>query len=122
MPGSTSPAYAGRQLPAGDGGRDAEGWQLSITTATGCTSATTASPLTTASARPVTSSFTTTAARSARRDRSTATPSLWELFDLHEDPHELHNIYNSAEAAHCQEALHAELDRLMERYGDTPAS
>ena len=48
------------------------------------------------------------------------TEPYWELFDLDEDPNELRNLYDAPEVADCQAALHAELDRLMTVYGDTP--
>jgi arylsulfatase A-like enzyme len=49
------------------------------------------------------------------------TEPYWELFDLEADPHELRNIHGAPKVAGVQAALHAELGRLMERYGDTPA-
>jgi arylsulfatase A-like enzyme len=49
------------------------------------------------------------------------TDPYWELFDLGADPCELVNIYGEPEHAATQAALHAELDLLMRRYGDTPA-
>jgi arylsulfatase A-like enzyme len=48
------------------------------------------------------------------------TDPCWELFDLDADPSELLNIYGSPEVAEHQAALHAELDRLMRHYGDSP--
>ena len=50
------------------------------------------------------------------------TEPYWELFDLETDQNELHNLYGSPEVSDCQAALHAELDRLMEVYGDTPVN
>jgi arylsulfatase A-like enzyme len=44
----------------------------------------------------------------------------WELYDLVNDPNELHNAYGDpAQASHLPR-LHTELDRLQRRYGDTP--
>ncbi len=38
----------------------------------------------------------------------------WELFDLEEDPHELHNVYDNQIYAHVQNRLHQELNRLRQ--------
>ncbi|MAE68148.1 MAG: sulfatase [Phycisphaeraceae bacterium] len=42
----------------------------------------------------------------------------WELFDLGADPNELRNVYDNPRYAEVQQALHHELDRLREKYGD----
>jgi len=41
----------------------------------------------------------------------------WELYDLQEDPHELHNIYSTADPA-LIDSLKAELLKLQEQYND----
>jgi len=118
--GSTSPASCRASATGGDGGRDAEGWQLSITTATGCTRR----PRVAAHygiARPVTSSFTTTAARSARRDRSTATPSPTGSCSISTRTRTSPQHLQLGEAAHCQ-GHSTPSSTVLERYGDTPAS
>jgi arylsulfatase A-like enzyme len=50
------------------------------------------------------------------------TEQYWELFDLDADPNELRNIHGDPACAEVQASLHAELDRLMEKYGDTPVA
>jgi len=42
----------------------------------------------------------------------------WELYDLKEDPHEMHNIYDNAENASLVEDLKARLLKLQEQYDD----
>ncbi|HEV2128659.1 MAG TPA: sulfatase [Thermomicrobiales bacterium] len=49
------------------------------------------------------------------------TEQYWELFDLEADPKELNNVYGKPDYTEVQEALHAELARLRQRYGDTDA-
>jgi arylsulfatase A-like enzyme len=44
----------------------------------------------------------------------------WELFDLVNDPNELHNVYGQPAYAAAQAAARAELDRLQKKYGDKP--
>jgi arylsulfatase A-like enzyme len=43
----------------------------------------------------------------------------WELFDLDKDPHELRNVYGSAEYRGVTADLKAELQRLRKQYRDT---
>lgn len=43
----------------------------------------------------------------------------WELFDLQEDPHELNNVYDNPAYAGIVADLKIELERLMEKYGDS---
>ena len=47
-------------------------------------------------------------------------PKEWELFDCHEDPLELINIYNDAKYADVVRELRALLNRKMLEIGDTP--
>ena len=42
----------------------------------------------------------------------------WELYDLLEDPHEMHNIYGKPESEKIQISLKKELLRLKQLYGD----
>ena len=42
----------------------------------------------------------------------------WELYDLQNDPSELHNLYGKPEYAVEQQRLRKELVRLQEQYGD----
>ncbi len=42
----------------------------------------------------------------------------WELFDLHEDPRELHSVYDEPAYADVRRALQAELERLRRLCGD----
>ena len=42
----------------------------------------------------------------------------WELYDLEQDPDELHNVYGDPAYAGPRSELKAELVRLTERYGD----
>ena len=44
----------------------------------------------------------------------------WELFDLEDDPHELHNVYGDSAYAPVVAELTAELARLQAELGDTP--
>lgn len=44
----------------------------------------------------------------------------WELFDLVNDPEELHNRYHDPDFAEVREEMRAELHRLMAELGDTP--
>lgn len=44
---------------------------------------------------------------------------IWELYDLENDPNELHNIYNEPEHSELIKELKAEIDRLQQQYGDT---
>jgi arylsulfatase A-like enzyme len=43
----------------------------------------------------------------------------WELYDLKNDPDELHNIYNDPAQADVIKQLKAELSRLRAEYKDT---
>ncbi|MDE6624115.1 MAG: sulfatase [Alistipes sp.] len=43
---------------------------------------------------------------------------VWELYDLQEDPTEMHNIYGLPGTERIAEELHAELKRLQRQYGD----
>ena len=45
----------------------------------------------------------------------------WELYDLQEDPHELHNRFGDPACAGAQEEMLGELVRLQRQYGDTLA-
>lgn len=49
-----------------------------------------------------------------------ANPVEWELFDLIEDPLEVHNIYGTPEASEITAELRAELRRLQNAVGDEP--
>ncbi|KAF0095099.1 MAG: sulfatase [Puniceicoccaceae bacterium 5H] len=44
----------------------------------------------------------------------------WELYDLQEDPHEMHNVYDDPAYAGVRETMHQELTRLQQQYGDSP--
>ncbi len=43
----------------------------------------------------------------------------WELYDLKNDPEEMHNIYNDPQNADVIKELKAELARLRTQYKDT---
>ncbi len=43
----------------------------------------------------------------------------WELFDLKKDPNEMTSVYGDPAYAATQKELHAELDRLQKKLGDT---
>ena len=43
----------------------------------------------------------------------------WELYDLEQDPGELHNRYNSPAFAQLRTQLHEQLEQLRKQYGDT---
>jgi len=43
----------------------------------------------------------------------------WELFDLEKDPNELKSVYGDPAYAKVQADLHAELERLQGKYGDS---
>ena len=43
----------------------------------------------------------------------------WELYDLQEDPHEMHNLYGHPEMHEVQQQLHRRLKELQEEYGET---
>lgn len=45
----------------------------------------------------------------------------WELYDLHSDPHEMHNLYNDPAYAEVQKDMHRRLDDLRANYGDSDA-
>lgn len=47
-------------------------------------------------------------------------PPEWELYDLHEDPQELHNVYDAPGYATIREELKAAMWREQERLGDAP--
>ncbi len=55
-----------------------------------------------------------------RGSREPVVEPYWELFDLQRDPNELCNVYGAPSYAAVQRELHAELDRLQQKYGDTP--
>lgn len=40
----------------------------------------------------------------------------WEMYDLQQDPHELHNLYGDPAHTELQQELHQELDRLRREY------
>ena len=42
----------------------------------------------------------------------------WELYDLKNDPHEMHNLYGKPGYEQITEDLHRELTRLQEQYKD----
>jgi arylsulfatase A-like enzyme len=44
--------------------------------------------------------------------------SAWELFDLEEDPHEMHNVYDDPAYSGVVESMKQELRRLRRRYDD----
>ena len=43
---------------------------------------------------------------------------VWELYDLQEDPNELHNVIADPRYAKVKKQLHKELDRLRKQYND----
>ncbi|RAV27798.1 sulfatase family protein [Sinomicrobium soli] len=43
----------------------------------------------------------------------------WEMYDLEEDPEEMHNIYNDPRYATVREELHEKLKELRRQYGDS---
>ena len=43
---------------------------------------------------------------------------VWELYDLQNDPHELHNLYGNPDMERVQKRLHKELRKLQEQYDD----
>ncbi len=47
-------------------------------------------------------------------------PIEWELFDLLQDPREMHSVYGHPAYADVQRALKAELARLQQQVGDAP--
>jgi arylsulfatase A-like enzyme len=46
----------------------------------------------------------------------------WELYDLREDPHELHNVYADPKYAPVVSDLAGQLEKLRAQYGDTAGS
>lgn len=54
----------------------------------------------------------------AQRDVASPCKPAEELFDLHEDPHELHNLVGSSEHAAALDGLRAALDSWTTTYGD----
>ena len=44
---------------------------------------------------------------------------VWELYDLKNDPHEMHNIYQDAQNADLIKSLKKRLEELQEEYHDT---
>ena len=46
---------------------------------------------------------------------------VWELFDLQEDPSEMHNIYGKPGMEKVTEQMKKELVKLQEEYQDTNA-
>jgi hypothetical protein len=47
------------------------------------------------------------------------TPVGWELYDLQNDPKEVHNVYNHSEYKDVSKKLKLELLRLKDEYGDS---
>jgi len=43
----------------------------------------------------------------------------WELYDRAKDPHELNNVYDDPAYAEIREDLHARLEQMREKYGDS---
>lgn len=43
----------------------------------------------------------------------------WELYDRAKDPHELNNVYDDPAYAKIREDLHARLEQMREKYGDS---
>ena len=43
----------------------------------------------------------------------------WELYDLKNDVHEMHNLYNDPAFMEIKEDLHKRLIKIREEYGDT---
>jgi arylsulfatase A-like enzyme len=43
----------------------------------------------------------------------------WELYDRAKDPRELHNVYDDPAYADIRKELHAQLEKLREKYGDS---
>jgi arylsulfatase A-like enzyme len=50
-----------------------------------------------------------------------ATAPEWELFDIQKDPREMHNLYGDPAYAGVVKQLKAELAKLQDQVGDTPA-
>ena len=44
----------------------------------------------------------------------------WELYDLENNPHEMHSVYNDPAYSEVQAGLHKQLDELREKYKDKP--
>lgn len=43
----------------------------------------------------------------------------WELYDMQEDPREMHNIYDDASYGCVRDSLHLLMEKVQEQYGDT---
>ncbi|QZT36480.1 sulfatase [Halosquirtibacter xylanolyticus] len=43
----------------------------------------------------------------------------WEMYDMENDPEEMHNLYGNPSYVRIQENLHMKLDSLREKYGDS---
>lgn len=43
----------------------------------------------------------------------------WEMYDLHEDPHEMNSVYGASAYSEIQTMLHGKLDELRVQYGDS---
>ena len=43
---------------------------------------------------------------------------VWELYDLQEDPKEMHNVYNDPAYAKVQEDMHKRLKQMQKMYKD----
>jgi hypothetical protein len=48
------------------------------------------------------------------------TPPEWELFDMKNDPREMHNLYHDPKFGHVINELKPQLDRLQKEAGDRP--
>src|SRR5690606_8788530 len=46
----------------------------------------------------------------------------WEMYDLQEDPNEMHSVYDDPEYTEVQEMMHAKLDSIRALYGDSDAN
>ena len=46
----------------------------------------------------------------------------WEMYDLQEDPNEMHSVYDDPEYTEVQEMMHANLDSIRAFYGDSDAN
>jgi hypothetical protein len=43
----------------------------------------------------------------------------WEMYDLEKDPQEMRSVYNDPAYADVQKELHARLEELRKKYGDS---
>ena len=46
----------------------------------------------------------------------------WEMYDLQEDPNEMHSVYDDPDYTEVQEMMHANLDSIRAFYGDSDAN